>query len=116
MKFLLVTAVAFATAMGSARAQNACKAEIEKTVNDWGAIRLAPAPKPGAISRGVGSHAHVQAAVDSMRYHLAAARALCKDGNDHETLLHLGVIRAFLNLPEIQHPTDHRYLMQGQRR
>ena len=38
---------------------------------------------------------------------------MCRQGNDHEALLHLDIVRAFLNLPEIQHPTDHRYLFKS---
>jgi hypothetical protein len=45
-----------------------------------------------------------------MRFHFAEAVTLCKQGQDHEALLHIDIVRAFLNLPEIQHPTDHRYL------
>lgn len=110
MKTLVLAAFALAVTAGAVHAEGACKPEIEKTISDWQALKLAPTGKPSAISKGVGSHAHIQAAVDSMRFHLVEAKALCKEGKDHESLLHVDVIRAFLNLPEIQHPTDHRYL------
>ena len=32
------------------------------------------------------------------------------EGKDHEARLHLDIVRVFLNLPEVQHPTDHHYL------
>lgn len=111
-KFAFVALMILASP-GIARSAPACSAEIDKTQNDWQALRLEPVSKPGAISRGVGSHAHVQAAVTSMRYHLKKAQELCKSGNDHEALLHLDVLRAFLNVPEIQHPIDHHYLLQN---
>lgn len=113
MKTLALAALALAATIGVARAEIACTSEIEKTKSDWQAIRLVPASKPAAISKGTGSHAHVQAAVDSMKYHLATAKRLCAEGKDHESLLHLDVIRAFLQLPEIQHPVDHHYLYKG---
>jgi hypothetical protein len=47
-----------------------------------------------------------------MRFHLSEAATLCKQGSDHEALLHLDVVRAFLKLPDIQHPTDHHYLFK----
>ena len=91
--------------------QDTCQAAIEQTKSDWQAISLQPASKPGAMSQGTGGHRHVQAAVDSMRFHLASAVRLCNEGKDHEARLHLDVVRAFLNLPEVQHPTDHNYLV-----
>ena len=109
---LILAASMVAVGMAAARAESVCKSEIEKTVNDWQAIHLEPGSKPSTISRGVYPHAHVQAAVDSMRTHLAIARRLCDEGKDHEALLHVDVIRAFLNLPEIRHPTDHRFLFK----
>jgi hypothetical protein len=45
-----------------------------------------------------------------MRFHLAEAKDLCDAGNGHEALLRLNIIRAFLDLPEFQHPTSHFYL------
>jgi hypothetical protein len=113
MKMQILAAMILASTLGVAHAENACNAEIEKTKADWQALQLQPASKPGSISRGIPGHAHIQAAVDSMRFHMAEATKLCKEGNDHEALLHLDVVRAFLNLPEIQHPTDHRYLFKS---
>jgi hypothetical protein len=113
VKISILTAVVLATTFGVAQAENACNSEIGKTKSDWQAISLQPASKPGVISKGVNGHAHIQSAVDSMRFHLAEATTLCKEGSDHEALLHLDIVRAFLNLPEIQHPTDHRYLLKS---
>jgi hypothetical protein len=110
MKIPVLTAVVLVGTLGVAQAENACNSEIKKTKSDWQAISLQPAPKPGAISKGVKGHAHIQSVVDSMRFHFAEAVTLCKQGQDHEALLHIDIVRAFLNLPEIQHPTDHRYL------
>jgi acyl-coenzyme A thioesterase PaaI-like protein len=97
----------------AARAEEACAAAIAKTKSNWQAIALQPASKPGAMAQGKGEHRHVEAAVDSMRHHLRLAETLCKQGKDHEAMLHLDVVRVFLMLPEIQHPTDHRYLYKS---
>jgi hypothetical protein len=110
MKISVLAAVVVVVTLGAAQAENACNSEIQKTKSDWQAISLQPASKPGVISKGVNGHAHIQSAVDSMRFHLSEAIIQCKQGSDHEALLHIDVVRAFLNLPEIQHPTDHRYL------
>lgn len=114
MKKSALAACLLAASMGAVQAANACNSEIEKTKDEWRAIRLEPGSKPSAMAKGVPRHhEHVQAAVDSMRIHLKIAEDLCRAGNDHESLLHLDVVRAFLHLPEIQHPTSHRYLYKG---
>ena len=111
MKILFLTVCLIAVTAPSAHAAAACGPEVEKTKSDWQALRLeAPGGKPSSMMRGVDGHHHIQAAVDSMRFHLADATRLCAEGKDHEALLHLDVLRAFLQLPEIQHPADHRYL------
>lgn len=102
-------------AMGIGTALADCHSEIEKTKNDWAALRLEPESKPSSLSKGVGGHEHIQAAVTSMRVHLHEAESLCAEGKDHESLLHVNVIRAFLDLPEFQHPTSHRYLYKEQK-
>jgi hypothetical protein len=96
-KMLVLAACVLTAGVGTVRA--ACNSEIEKTKNDLRSIRLEPASKPSG-SRKVFT---LMSTVDSMRYHLAEAEALCKEGKDHESLLHLDVLRAFLMLPEIQH-------------
>ncbi len=102
--------VAFMVAASTGLANAACQSEIEKTKNDWRALRLEPGRKPTSPSKGVAGHEHVTAAVTSMRFHLHEAEQLCSEGKDHESLLHVNVIRAFLDLPEFQHPASHHYL------
>nr|CCD32006.1 Hypothetical protein SC2p1_00910 [Methylocystis sp. SC2] len=107
---------AFIIAAGVGTAYADCRSEIEKTKNDWAALRLEPGSKPSSISKGVGRHEHIQAAVTSMRVHLHEAERLCNEGEDHKSLLHVNVIRAFLDLPEFQHPTSHLYLYRYKKR
>lgn len=113
MKSLFVAICLIAITAPSARAAGACAPEIEKTKSDWGALHLESGGKPASMARGVGNHRHTEAAVTSMRIHLAAAQSLCAEGKDHDSMLHLDVLRAFLQLPEIQHPADHRYLFNS---
>ncbi|MGC1860997.1 MAG: hypothetical protein WA733_07700 [Methylocystis sp.] len=108
MKAFVFAGCVLAASVGTARAS--CSSEIEKTKSDWAALRLEPGSKPTSLSKGVGGHEHIQAAVMSMRYHLHQAESLCNEGKDHESLLHVNVIRAFLDLPEFQHPASHFYL------
>ena len=110
MKRLILATCLVAMTGTAALATPACNAEVDKTKADWQALRLESGGKPSSMAQGVNGHHHIQSSVDSMRTHLAAAQDLCKEGKDHESLLHLDVLRAFLQLPEIQHPTDHRYL------
>lgn len=110
MKSLFVAICLIAVTGPAALAEGACKPEIEKTKSDWQALHLVGGGKPGSMVWGVGGHHHIDAAITSMRIHLAAAQQLCGAGKDHESLLHLDVLRAFLQLPEIQHPADHRFL------
>jgi hypothetical protein len=112
MKTFALAALLVMTSAGALHAATpvpACEAEIQKTQADWDALHL-KRTKPGAMSHGVGPHEHVQAALDTMNYHMRDAITLCKAGKDHESLLHLDVVRAFLNLPEIQHPPEHHYM------
>lgn len=46
-----------AAGIGTAHAD--CKSEIEKTKNDWAALRLEPQSKPSSISKGVRGHEHI---------------------------------------------------------
>lgn len=108
MNSSLLAAIILGASIGAAQA--ACQSDIEKTKNDWRALKLEPGSKPTSLSKGVRGHEHVQAAVTSMRYHLHEAAMLCDEGKDHEALLHVNVIRAFLDLPEFQHPASHHYL------
>ncbi len=108
MKSSFLAAAMLVASVGVAQA--ACQSEIDKTKHDWRALKLEPGSKPTSLSKGVRGHEHVQAAVTSMRYHLHEAQMLCDEGKDHEALLHVNVIRAFLDLPEFQHPASHRYL------
>ncbi len=113
MRAFIFAVSVLAASAGAASAD--CRSEIEKTKNDWAALKLEPGSKPSSPEKGIKGHEHITAAVTSMRYHLAEAENLCAAGNEHEALLHVNVIRAFLDLPEFQHPASHHYLYQGRK-
>lgn len=114
MRTLVYAAIMVGAGVGAAHAD--CRSEIEKTKNDWAALKLEPGSKPSSLETGVGGHEHITAAVTSMRIHLLKAEDLCNAGNDHESLLHVNVIRAFLDLPEFQHPASHYYLFKEKKK
>ena len=109
-KFVAVTSLLGAligAPLTVAHAQSACGPEIDKTYTEWKALGLTSSPKPTGMAHGVNGHAHITSGIATMRFHMARAKDLCKSGQDHEALLHLDVVRAFLKLSEIQHPANH---------
>ena len=88
----------------------ACTDAIEQLRAEWDAIGLSTSAKPGGRVTGRGSHAHVQAEVSSMGFHFQQATADCRQNKDHEALLHVDLIRAWLKLPEEFHPVEHQAL------
>lgn len=43
-----------------------------------------------------------------MRSQIRLALRLCNEGKTHEATLRMDVVRAWLKLPEVEHPVDHR--------
>lgn len=39
---------------------------------------------------------------------------LCERGQDHDSMLHMDVVRALHKLPEIQHPLDYQRMQKSQ--
>jgi hypothetical protein len=60
------------------------------------------------VMRGTEGHAHTAADLKLMRKHFKTAVELCDAGQDHESMLHMDVVRALHKLPEIQHMTDQK--------
>ena len=71
-------------------------------------------PSPG--SSGPADHAEFSDFFSSIFGNRAGSggqRAAYREkGEDHHALLHLDIVRAYLELPEIAHPTDHHYLFK----
>jgi hypothetical protein len=93
---------------GQAMADDACVTELNKLVHDWTSIAV---PGPAATGRDQSStpdHEHAAREVWYMRSQIRLALRLCNEGKTHEAMLRMDVVRAWLKLPEVQHPPDHR--------
>lgn len=113
MKTLTVALLGVALASGAARAQQRpasqiCGAELDQFTREWNAIDLPTGSKPAARVTAPGGHSHIQGEVDMMMTHARRAADLCREGKDHEALLHMDLVRAWLKLPEVPHPAAHR--------
>jgi hypothetical protein len=105
LRIPIVTAVLFGLC-GVAKADDACVAELNALVRDWTSIAV-----PGTATTGTGpsaEHEHDAREVWYMRSQIRLALRLCNDGKTHEAMLRMDVVRAWLKLPEVQHPVDHR--------
>lgn len=91
----------------AAPAPAACAGAVAKLKAEWDALGLSTSAKPGGRVVGRGGHAHVQQELDFMVHHYNQAVTLCREGKDHASLLHVGLVRAYLQLPENAHPAGH---------
>ena len=90
----------------------ACSQELDALSGQWNAIGLPPPEKPGQPRvNGRGGHSHTAGEVNFMRNQIGRAARLCKDGNEHEAMLRMDVVRAILKLAEVQHPAAHNYVI-----
>jgi hypothetical protein len=116
MKTLTIAAFALVAACGTARAEQpmpqACGAELDQFKKEWNDIALPTGSKPAAHVTAPGGHSHSQGEVDMMMFHAKEAVTLCREGKDHEALLHMDLVRAWLKLPDIPHPASHNYLLK----
>lgn len=111
MKPLLAAAtVALAVTVAvpaSASPAPACEAQVAEMQAAWKAV---PHPYSKLAEKKTrADHDHNAMAETYMYGQLRQADAQCKGGNDHEALLRLDVVRVWLKLPEIAHPTEHNY-------
>ena len=94
-----------------ANASEACVGRLNQLVDEWKSIavpgdRGAQGEVPGA-SRA--RHEHTAREVEYMRSQIRLALQLCKENKEHEAMLRRDVVRAWLQLPDVRHPKDHRY-------
>jgi hypothetical protein len=95
---------------GPALAANDCAGQLDTLGKEWGAIAFPTPAKPNAaIAYGNGGHVHTGGQVTYMTNQIRLAAHLCKDGNEHEAMLRMDVVRAWLKLPEVEHPAAHGY-------
>jgi hypothetical protein len=104
----LIAIVVLAALQGHAMADDACTAALNKLVHDWTSIAV-PGPTPtGPNQSSEPEHEHDAQEVWYMRSQIRLALRLCNEGKTHEALLRMDVVRAWLKLPEVEHPADHR--------
>jgi len=87
---------------GAARATDTCRSALEDLVTEWRSIAVPGKPEPP-------DHVHTALEVWYMRGQLRLALRLCEEDKDHEAMLRMDLVRAWLRLPEVRHPADHRY-------
>ncbi len=87
----------------------ACSQRLAEVEAEWAKSPL-PTDKVREAISNTGRH-YDPAAADSkfMRSQVEAAERLCRQGKDHEALLRLDVVRAWLKLPFEEHPGSHNY-------
>ena len=109
---LAVATIAAPAAFAQDAVAHDCKTALEALGKDYAATGLSTPSKPSAaIVQGVKGHRHGGPELTVMRRHFAEAQRSCDEGKDHESMLHQDVVRALLNLPEVQHPASHHYTM-----
>ncbi|OFX03507.1 MAG: hypothetical protein A3D94_11495 [Alphaproteobacteria bacterium RIFCSPHIGHO2_12_FULL_66_14] len=104
----IISLMVFATLGGPAKADEACVAELNKLVHDWRSIAVPGVPAVGPNPSSKPAHYHDAGEVWYMRSQIRLALRLCNENKSHEAMLRMDVVRAWLKLPEVQHPTDHR--------
>jgi len=101
-------AAAMATGIANAQpgpANDSCKMRLDSLVAEWRSIAVPGTPAESESAR----HSHTALEVWYMRSQLRLARRSCEEGDEHEAMLRMDVVRAWLRLPEVSHPADHRY-------
>lgn len=104
----IILLMVFATLGGPAKADEACVAELNKLVHDWRAIAVPGGPAVGPDPSSKPAHDHDTGEIWYMRSQIRLAFRLCNENESHEAMLRMDVVRAWLKLPEVQHPLGHR--------
>jgi hypothetical protein len=99
---LAVLVIATIGLADTARATDTCRRALDVVVTEWRSIAVPGKPEPP-------DHVHTALEVWYMRGQLRLALRLCEEDKDHEAMLRMDLVRAWLRLPEVRHPADHRY-------
>ena len=107
---LIIPSLLIVFLAGPAFAQETCQQQLDQLTQQWNAIGLPTPSKPGqALVTGRYRHQHSGGEVTFMLNQLRSAGHQCKAGQEHESMLRMDVVRAYLNLPEVAHPASHHY-------
>lgn len=86
-----------------------CQQRLDETKAQWQASPI-PTSKARAMNVGTGrNHDHSAMVTNYMQGQIAKAETLCRAGKEHDALLHVDVVRAWLQLPFEEHPAQHGY-------
>jgi hypothetical protein len=107
MRIPLVAAVILLTGGAAFAAQN-CDEQLSDVSKAFRGVLSSPSDQ--RIEGKGNGHRHVSAEVRYMRKQIGLAAQLCKEGNEHEAMLRMDVVRAWLRLPEVEHPPEHGYI------
>jgi len=110
-----IAIVILATLHGHAAADDACTAALSKLVHEWSSIAIPGPAAPGPNRSSEPEHEHDAQEVWYMRSQIRLALRLCNEGKTHEAMLRMDVVRAWLKLPEVEHPVDHRRSYEDKR-
>lgn len=110
-----IAIVVLAVLRGQAMADEVCVAELNKLVRDWTSIAVPGTATTTPDHSSTSEHEHDAREVWYMRSQIRLALRLCNEGNTHEAMLRMHVVRAWLKLPEVQHPADHRRSYEDKR-
>ena len=116
LRFCALVVLAFASIGGRADASDACVLKLNSLVDDWNAIAVPGGSAASPARPQSPDHAHAASEVWYHRSQLRLALRLCHEDNDHEAYLRMDVVRAWLKLPEVRHPVDHRYRFDAEPR
>ena len=110
MRTPMAAALIVLLSAGSAFAAQGCAEQLSDLAKTWGAISFPTPERPSQqIVVGKGGHVHTGPEVLYMKKQITFAAHLCKSGNEHEAMLRMDVVRAWLKLPEVEHPPEHAY-------
>ena len=107
LRLSIATIMLLAGFVHPARSDERCASQLGRLVDEWKSIAVPGAPSSG--KPGQQAHEHTELEVEYMRRQIRLALQLCNEGKEHEAMLRMDVVRAWLKLPELQHPADHRY-------
>lgn len=88
-----------------------CQQRLTEVKAEW---KASPIPTSGRRAAGWGSngtkgHDHPGMVTSYMQRQLVAAEQSCVKGEEHEALLRVDLVRAWLKLPFEEHPASHNY-------
>lgn len=110
--FLTIFFIALAALGSRALASELCMAELNKLVKEWKSIAVPGTPPADSSHPGAQEHEHNAREVWYMREQIRLGLRLCDENKEHEAMLRMDIVRAWLKLPEVQHPPDHRYSLE----